>query len=55
MFKENIITELKEKIKQNPNNLDNYRNLANYYIGADDYNNALCVYKCACVEIARAV
>ena len=44
MLRENIISELKEKIKQNPNDIDNYKNLANYYIGSNDLNNAMLVY-----------
>ena len=45
MFRENIIAELKSKINQEPNNIENYRNLANYYIGSSDYDNALLVYE----------
>ena len=45
MFRENIISELKQKITLNPDCVDNYFNLANYYIGSDDLNNALNVYK----------
>ena len=45
MFRENIIAELKEKINKEPDNVENYKNLANYYIGSEDLNSALGVYK----------
>ena len=45
MFRENIIAELKDKIAKNPADIENYKNLANYYIGCDDLNNALITYK----------
>ena len=45
MFRENIIAELKEKIANNPSDVENYRNLANYYIGCEDLNNAVLMYK----------
>ena len=45
MYRENIIAELKEKIALDPQDLENYRNLANYYVGCDDLNNALLTYK----------
>ena len=45
MFKENIIAELKAKISAEPDNVENYKNLANYYIGCDDLTNALATYK----------
>ena len=45
MFKDNIVAQLKEKISQNPTDVENYNNLANYYIGSSDYNNALLIYK----------
>ena len=45
MFRENIIAELKSKIANNPLDVENYRNLANYYVGCEDFNNALLTYK----------
>ena len=45
LFRENIIAELKEKIANNPSDVENYRNLANYYIGCEDLNNAVLMYK----------
>ena len=36
MFRENIIAELKDKIARNPQDVENYKNLANYYIGCED-------------------
>ena len=45
MFRENIIAELKDKIACDPQNIENYKSLANYYIGCDDLSNALLIYK----------
>ena len=45
MLRENIIAELKQKIVLQPENVENYVNLANYYIGSNDLNSALNIYK----------
>ena len=40
-LRENIIKELKQKIANDPKNIENYMNLANYYADEENYTLAL--------------